>query len=453
MSSAHKVVWSEGMFLGAQHLQQFDRHVEHLVESRCGRAMAWLWGFARLEIDQALLGQGRFSVRTASGIFPDGTPFEIPGDADMAVDLEVTDDMRDCEVMLCLPRRGGASVEFARRDGDAAQGARYRVRETMLADGVEEGGEEMAVETARLRLFCSVDPARRNDHECMSMGRVRQRLPGGAVELDRTFVPPTLDLLTSPGSPDPSLLDHLNELVGSMEQRAEALAGRRRESGGKTQLDVEQLLMLQTLNRSVAVFRHDVRCAALHPERLFREAVALCGELSTFETSTHMVPGLRAYEHDNPGPPFAELMERLRRLIRLERSERAVELEVRQLQNGFWYVRLGSAAYQDSGRIVMGVRASVTERDIVRLFPQQLSLGHRTLTTLVKQQLRGISVSPLERTPDEVNWWASDVRFFELDRSSGREIWDSIPRGKPEIGFFPRGNWPSLQVRMWVIVD
>ena len=79
MSWYSKVVWSEGLFLRPHHLQQSDRYLEHLLESRVRHVTPYPWGFSHLEIDRDLAQQSKFAVRRAAGVMPDGTPFDIPG--------------------------------------------------------------------------------------------------------------------------------------------------------------------------------------------------------------------------------------------------------------------------------------------------------------------------------------------------------------------------------------
>src|SRR5919108_486136 len=62
MSWYSKVVWSEGLFLRPHHLQQNDRYVEHLLESRVRHVTPYPWGFSHIEIDRDLAQQSKFAV-------------------------------------------------------------------------------------------------------------------------------------------------------------------------------------------------------------------------------------------------------------------------------------------------------------------------------------------------------------------------------------------------------
>ena len=53
MTDNNKVVWSEGLFLRPQHLQQQERYLERFVELRAGSLRPYTWGFSELELEAA----------------------------------------------------------------------------------------------------------------------------------------------------------------------------------------------------------------------------------------------------------------------------------------------------------------------------------------------------------------------------------------------------------------
>ena len=89
MSWYNKVLWKEGLFLRPHHLQQNDRYHEHLLELRVRHVTPYPWGFSAIEIDRDLLQQRKFALRRASGILPDGTPFDMPADSPLPLPVEV----------------------------------------------------------------------------------------------------------------------------------------------------------------------------------------------------------------------------------------------------------------------------------------------------------------------------------------------------------------------------
>ncbi|NMW25688.1 type VI secretion system baseplate subunit TssK, partial [Rhodanobacter denitrificans] len=89
MTDNNKVVWSEGLFLRPQHLQQQERYLERFVELRAGNLRPYTWGFSELELETDLLAIGKLGIKRARGVFPDGTPFAMPGDDPLPLALEV----------------------------------------------------------------------------------------------------------------------------------------------------------------------------------------------------------------------------------------------------------------------------------------------------------------------------------------------------------------------------
>src|SRR6185369_8023612 len=120
MSVHNKVVWSEGLFLQPQHFQQQDRYFEQYVEGRCRGLVPYSWGFTELEIERDWLRVGKFALRRAAGVFPDGTPFRMPEDEPVPPPLEVDSKVRDQVVFLAVPLRRADAPAVSR--GDSADG-------------------------------------------------------------------------------------------------------------------------------------------------------------------------------------------------------------------------------------------------------------------------------------------------------------------------------------------
>ena len=62
MSFDDKVIWSEGMFIRAQHFQQEARHVERQLRARTRALVPYGWGLTELRLNRELLSIGQFAV-------------------------------------------------------------------------------------------------------------------------------------------------------------------------------------------------------------------------------------------------------------------------------------------------------------------------------------------------------------------------------------------------------
>ena len=129
MSSYNRVIWSEGLFLQPQHFQQQDRYFERYVETRCQPLTAYSWGFTEIELERDLLSIGKFALRRAAGVFPDGTPFRMPEDDPLPAPIDIDAQVRDQVLFLAVPlRRAGRPGSRARcRGGWPGAARRARV--------------------------------------------------------------------------------------------------------------------------------------------------------------------------------------------------------------------------------------------------------------------------------------------------------------------------------------
>lgn len=105
MAWKNKVVWSEGMLLQPQHLQQHDRYWQSQLEARVGALRPYAWGFAGLRIDEQQLALGKLALQVCNAVLPDGTPLRLPSEDELPLPLDIPADARNTLVVLALPLR------------------------------------------------------------------------------------------------------------------------------------------------------------------------------------------------------------------------------------------------------------------------------------------------------------------------------------------------------------
>src|SRR5687767_6392720 len=72
MKSPQRVVWTEGMLVSPQHLQQADLYHERLLDERLSSLVPFAWGVAKVAIDPGALGAEQVKLATFVGVLPDG---------------------------------------------------------------------------------------------------------------------------------------------------------------------------------------------------------------------------------------------------------------------------------------------------------------------------------------------------------------------------------------------
>src|SRR5687767_866328 len=191
MSANNKVVWSEGLFLQAQHFQQQDRYFERFVEGRCQSLIPYSWGFTEIELERDLLAIGKFALRRASGVFPDGTPFRMPDDDPLPPALDITAQARDQIVYLAVPLKRHDSPEIE-RIASADGLARHEVREWESRDATAGSGTAVVLEVGalRTRLLLAADVTAA--YACVPLAHIVERRSDNQIVLEDRFMPTVL---------------------------------------------------------------------------------------------------------------------------------------------------------------------------------------------------------------------------------------------------------------------
>src|SRR6478672_1526566 len=236
MSWNSKVVWSEGMLLQPQHLQQHDRYLQSMLESRVGALRPYSWGFSSLKIDEQQLALGKLSLLSCSGVLPDGTPLQLPSDDDLPLPIDIPEDARNALVVLALPLRRPGIAEVS--DGTASDDfARYRKAEHEAWDSNGEDSSAL-MQVGKLRLRLALESEAVNAYTSIGVARIIERRADNRIVLDPEYCPPCLDYRVAA-----RLGAFADELVGLLQQRGAALSDRLCQPGAGGAAEIADFLL------------------------------------------------------------------------------------------------------------------------------------------------------------------------------------------------------------------
>ncbi|MGH8502213.1 MAG: type VI secretion system baseplate subunit TssK [Gammaproteobacteria bacterium] len=442
MSWHNKVIWSEGMFMRPHHFQQQSRYLEHFVEERCGPLAAYPWGFKELRLDQQMLALGKIGIGSACGVFPDGTPFNIPEGDDSPVPLDVPATARDVEVCLCLPMRRSGSSETDPSD-DPNQLARYRLAEYEARDSNAGADVLASLQIGRLRTRVLLQSEPHQEYAHLSVGRIVECRSDQTVMLDEQFMIPALNCQAVP-----PLMAFIRELQGLLHHRGEALAGRVSASGRSGVAEIADFLLLQVVNRYEPLVTHLAATAAVHPEGFYRLAVEIAGELATFTKPGKRPEAFPTYDHHRLQATFAPVMRDLRQSLSMVLEANAIALPLEERKFGVHVSPIADRQLLAHATYVLAVHASVSTEEVRRRFPTQVKIGPtEQIRQLVNVQLPGIRIRPLPVAPRQIPYNAGYV-YFELDRAS--EYWKQLATSGG-FAIHIGGEFPGLQMEFWAI--
>ena len=443
MSWYNKVVWSEGMFLRPAHFQQHNRYVENLVDARCRAVSSHGWGFVELKLDRNLSALGKIAISEARGLFPDGTPFEIPASDDAPVPLDVPTGTRDTIVYLALPVRRAGMDEI----GDAAQSEgleRFLRSETEVRDSNLGSTTVADVQIAKLNSRLMLEQDRYEEFACIGVAQIVEVREDGNVILEDAYLPTTVDCRSVTG-----LQGYVREIQGLLHHRGDALAGRISEAGRGGSAEIADYLMLQLVNRYEPVIAHlATGSGLLHPETLYRFAVELAGELATFTAQNKRPTEFPPYRHEDLRATFEPVMAELRRSLSMVLEQNAVPLPLEERAYGIRVAGIPDRGLLSTASFVLAVAGDISTEEIRQRFPAQVKIGPvEQIRQLVNVQLPGIAVRALPVAPRQLPYQSGFV-YFELDRSS--EFWAKLD-SSGGFAIHLSGEFPGIRMEFWAI--
>ena len=441
MSASHnKVVWSEGMFLQPQHFQQHDRYLEHHLEARCADLTPYPWGVTELEIDHGLLAMGKVAVNRCRGIFPDGTPLSIP-EEDAGLVIEVPASAKNRMVYLALPARRSGMIETGNNDLHTL--ARCEPVEIEVADDNAGSAAEVPVLTGRLQLRLLLEGEDLSAFACIGVARVVERHDDGLLVLDEGYLPPALCCSASE-----RLAGWVGELENLLRHRGNEIAVRIAEPGRGGVAEVSDFLLLQLVNRYQPLLAHLKATRNVHPERFYRIATSMAGELATFTAETRRPTDLPAYRHDALRESLEPVMAELRRELGLVLEQQAIPIPLQEHKYGIRLATVHDRSLFEGSVFVLAVNADVPSETLRATFPAEVKVGpSEKIRELVNLHLPGVALRPLPVAPRQIPYHAG-FTYFELDRNG--EMWRAMATASG-CAIHIAGDYPGLVLELWAI--
>ncbi|NTX26631.1 type VI secretion system baseplate subunit TssK [Burkholderia pyrrocinia] len=442
-----KVVWSEGLFLRPQLFQQQERYLEHYAHKRCAALTPFFWGFSHFEIDAEAQSLGKLVVKSAAGVFADGTPFDAPGHTPSPAPLTIRSEHLEQTIYLAAPIRvpNGEETVFA----DSADSlARYQAFDHELRDANSIGQGPKLVQLSGLRMRLLPEKELTQSWIGLAVARVTEIRGDGSIRIDPNHTPP----VTGYGASD-LLRNWLTQIHGLTHLRADALAQRLSGSDGRggEAADVSDYLLLQLLNRYEPLLQHRLRVSETSPETVYAELTSFAGELSTFVRSKTRRPlDYPAYRHENPYGCIKPVVDDLQLLLNevLIRSAQRIELEERA--HGIRLAVVNPSELERFASVVLGVSAQLPADVLQQQFAAQTKVGpSERLPELLRSHLPGVVLQALPVPPRQIPFNAGYV-YYELTKTG--PLWEQVAK-HGGLAMHIAGEFPGLRMELWGVRD
>ncbi|CDG17594.1 type VI secretion system baseplate subunit TssK [Xenorhabdus doucetiae] len=441
MSRSEKVIWTEGMFLRPHHFQQAENYLEAYVRDWGMAQVPYYWGFLTLKLDPSFLEQGKVMVASASGIFPDGTPFNFT-EAHAPAPLQVAENQTGENIVLALPIfRGGREEIIFHESKDSM--ARFVSVDTEVNDFNAMSVGSATVQFGRMRLRLMLESDLTPEWTSLSIVHVINRTRENKLHLDSHFIPPLLNCHAHS-----QVVGFINDLQGLLEQRRQQISQCLLQLGRQNSSEVMYFLLLSLVNRYSGQINHIQNISLLHPERLFSEWLQFATELASFTPSRIPEEKLPIYDHDNLKLCFNHLMLLLRQGLSIILEEHAIQLPLTEYSHGLNVATLPDANMLNTFSFVLAVYADVPKETLISYFPAQMKIAPvGRIRELVQLQLPGIPISAMPSVPRQIPWH-SGYLYFELEKEG--ELWNQMEKSSG-FALHLAGQFPGLHMEFWAV--
>ncbi|PHM45504.1 hypothetical protein Xmau_01156 [Xenorhabdus mauleonii] len=441
MSKSEKVIWTEGMFLRPHHFQQSESYLEAYIRNWGQAQIPYYWGFLTLELDQKLLNQSKIKLSSASGIFPDGTPFSFDA-ANAPMPLQLDENQTNIDVVLALPtfRQGKEEVIFSERNDSLARYVSFEV-EVNDFNAMSVGNAAIQFGKMRLRLMLKSDLT--PEWTALSILHVVNKTSDKKLHLEPLFIPPLLNCRASP-----QVVSFINDIQGLLEQRRQQISQRLLQLGSRNDSEIMDFLLLSLLNRYSGQVSHAQNLSLLHPERLFSDWLQFATELATFSQDRVPEDNLPVYDHDNLTQCFNQLMLQLRQGLSIILEEQAIQLPLTGYSHGLNVATLPDANMIHTFSFILAVHADIANDVLMTSFPAQMKISPvDRIRELVQLQLPGISLRAMPSVPRQIPWHSGYV-YFELEKEG--ELWKQMEKSGG-FALHLAGEFPGLSIEFWAV--
>lgn len=439
MTGKNKVIWTEGLFLKPQHFQQQERYFSDYIDKRSAALSFYGWGLLSLDVDINQLAMGRFVIITASGVMPDGTPFNIPGDDPVPAAIDFNEGSIGKKIFLALPRQVSQPEIDSSEDSDGL--FRYQGEILEVPDQNDRSQSAASIQVGKTNIALKLEGGELSEYSCIPIAYVEECSAELKLSVDKAFIPTVL-------SSEASVVINrfMGELKGMLRHRGQAIAARVSEgSGGAAEL--ADFMMLQVINRHIPLIEHMSRDAGAHPEKLYMTLCSLVGEMATFVAPRTPEP-MEPYRHHDLKRTFSALFQQLRLALSAVVDPRAYQIPLMEPKYGIYRAGIEDKQLLNEAEFILAVKSDIPQDELRRLFPVNTRVSSvEIIRDLVMASLPGIPLESLAQVPRQIPYHSGYV-YFRMNKQDKK--WQEMLKSSG-FAIHVGDGFPGLEMEFWAI--
>jgi type VI secretion system protein ImpJ len=327
------------------------------------------------------------------------------------------------------------------RDADT----RYRAEVETFKDE-NTGQSERPVQVARKNFRLLVEGESREGCSSLRVGSVR-RTAAGTFQLNPRFVPPLVDFRASD-----YLVSIARRLVEILSARSTMLSGTRRQKNQSladfTTADIANFWLLYTINNYFPMLRHLFETRGGHPEELYAAMLSLAGALTTFSLKIHP-RDLPLYDHEDLGPCFTDLDEKLRLLLETVVPTNFVSLPLKLVQPAIYATPIDQDKYLKNTKLYLAVSAEMNQADLINKTPNLIKVcSANHIEHLVRHALPGVPLTHVATPPSAIPM-KLNYQYFSMNQTG--LAWEAVTRARNLAAYVP-GDFPNPQMELIILL-
>ncbi|MEN8141301.1 MAG: type VI secretion system baseplate subunit TssK [Thermodesulfobacteriota bacterium] len=431
MISEQKVVWAEGVFLGQQHFQQWDRQIEASQNFKNRVHPSFPWGVYSLAIDDKLLEKGRFQVQECLAVLANGQNIRYRADQGPALHCDLGGHGGDTiEIFICLP--GNGEISGISGYSDTAKLSAWRADYAQLADEHDPARErEVLLASPNLQLMTASDPLEK--YVTLKIAEVFNK-GDGSYRLVDDFVPPAVRIGGAP-----QLGRQLNRIIEQLRAKISSLSERLRfGTGGPAEFARQEpanFALLQVLNATLPQLVHFQQHQDLHPEPLYRTLCQAMGTLCTFspEADANKIP---VYRHTDLRQFLSSFEQVLGSIVSVTMPSQAASLDLIKESEALLSVSDIDEEILTGSTFFLGVFSDDDNPEWITDFARQVKTCSRdTIEMVVASALPGVKLVHTQRPPAKLAT-KSGQEYFRLEPRG--DFWNKIVEEQSLAVFLPQ---------------
>lgn len=390
-----KIVWVEGMLLGPQHFQQWDKYHEMQQQRRFYYSAPNNWGLVALDIDSAALLHGVFVVKKVEAWLENGACcyYEDGGDNSLSYKLD-----QKCQT--------GAGVFLAMAHGGLVKGiagypnpstcAPLQAQYCDVADSYDSS-RKREVLTAKIKLQLLLEG---DEMSCFCVLKIAQiqHLGHGQYRLVQDFIPTVLHLRAST-----VLYSKLQQFKIGVQSSLNKL----------DEDNVKILLLRQELSRLNQLLQYFYQQPICHPQQIYMSVVASIGALQALCSGGGQLPNMD-YAHEDLSATFNLLLTKYMQLIECLLPERLPKLHLTKIDSLHYEVLNIPEQYFASHAFVLEVEYVAESDGWAEQLVSHIKIGEQDMIdNIMRAALPGVVVQYLKRLPQSLVAKA-DCEYFLL---------------------------------------